>query len=290
MRDILMKTVVAMVAVTIALSANAESRGKRNTSSSGAYSFRVESRGRILPVYNHNGRSYVEGTFGNTYAIRVFNHTGNRVEAVVTVDGRDVVSGKVGNFRNGRGYVIDPYDSVLIEGFRQSWSNVAAFTFTSVNNAYATRMGDGSNVGVIGVALFKEQRYRPRPAPTYIPRAEPSQGLGTGYGRSSEAKRSSSPKGYRQKAAPEMEDSQGLGTEYGETTYAPSTQTTFRRASTRPHAILAMRYDDRAGLIALGVLPRPRPQYHRYPKPNPFPGSPEPVSFAPPPPPRQWWE
>lgn len=287
MKKIPMKSIVTIAVLTIAIGANAGSRGKRNVSSSGAYSFQVESAGRILPVYNHKGRSYVEGHYGNTYAIRVFNHTGQRVEAVVSVDGRDAVSGKVGNYRTERGYVIAPYDSVLIEGFRKSWSNVAAFTFTSVDNAYATRMGDGSNVGIIGVAIFKERTYRPRPVPVY---REKDSSLGTGFGRAKEAKKSRAPRSYNSGAAPEIDDSQGLGTGYGDSTYSPSTQTSFRRASTRPHAILAVRYDDRQGLIALGVLPRPKPYNYRHLKPEPFPNSPEPVSFAPPPPPRQWWE
>jgi hypothetical protein len=90
----------------------------------------------------------------------------------------------------------------------------------------------------------------------------------------------------------ESEHSQGLGTAYGEDTYSPSSSTTFERRSRRPSTVLAIRYDDREGLYALGVLPRPyypRP-YHRKPKPDPFPHSPEPVTFAPPPPPRYYWE
>lgn len=288
--------------------AQAGSRGKRHISGNGQFSFQLESGGRVLPVYTHKGYSYVEGTYGDYYAIRVFNHTGERVEAVVTVDGRDVISGNVGNYKQGRGYVISPYDSVLIDGFRTNWSNVAAFRFTDIGDSYAARMGDASNVGVIGVAIFKEKQYRPRPMPR-IPepyhnrrdRAKRSQGLGTGYGESapSPAAPKSSSRGTGggacdAEAAEDGYASQGLGTEYGQQTYSPSTRTTFTRSSRRPSAILAVRYDDREGLYAKGVLPRPtrpHPYYRRPGRPEPFPQSPEPVTFAPPPPPRyDYWE
>ena len=275
--------------------AAASGRSTRHISPDGSFSFQVESYGSSLPIYSHRGQSYVEGFFGNTYAVRVFNHTGRRVEAVVTVDGRDVISGQIGNYRGNRGYVIAPYDSVLIEGFRSSWSNVAAFTFTAVGDSYAARMGDASNVGVIGVAVFQEKTYRPVPRPRpyrYDRKSEGAgQGLGTGHGRSSSKSAppaESAPamrESKRSYSMDEMADdaTQGIGTGYGEDTYSPSTSTQFVRASRRPNAVLSVRYDDRAGLIARGVLPRPY-RYRRPVRPEPFPETPV---FAPPPPPRR---
>ena len=111
--------------------------------------------------------------------------TGERVEAVVTVDGRDVVSGELGNYKRQRGYVIEAYGSVVIEGFRQSLDQVAAFRFTDIGNSYSARRGSGQHVGVIGVAVFKEyQPRRARPQPTPIatrPYYEPYGGGGYDY-------------------------------------------------------------------------------------------------------------
>jgi len=289
-RTLIVATAIGLVGTDALASAS------RHVSPNGEFSFQVESYGAALPVYSHRGTSYVEGVYGNTYAIRVFNHTGNRVEAVVTVDGRDVITGRVGNYRDNRGYVIDPYGSVLIEGFRSSWQNVAAFTFTSVGDSYAARMGDAGDVGVIGVAVFKEKIRRPAPPPYYryesrAPKGK--QGLGTGYGRSAAEKSappaSSAPSRSERSRSYEVEDdaAQGLGTGYGYDTYSPSTSTQFIRAKRRPNTVLSVRYDDRAGLRARGVLPRPRPyRYDRPSRPEPFPETPV---FAPPPPPR-WWE
>lgn len=275
----------------LSVDARATERSFRNISSNGEYSFQVESRGRALPVYNYRGKSYVEGRYGNTYSIRVYNHTGSRVEAVVTVDGRDVISGRPGNYRSHRGYVISPYDSVLIEGFRSSMSNVAAFTFTSVEDSYAARMGDAFNVGVIGVAVFKEnvpRRPSRRPYYQYKNRDEHGdRGPGTGYGRSSASKRRAAKSAPNKSLSPayESEESaaQGLGTGYGEDTYSPATNTYFKRGSRRPNVVLSVRYDDKEGLYALGVLPTPL-RYRPNPRPEPFPETP---IFAPPPPPRR---
>lgn len=279
----------ALIGATVS-DAQARERSTKHVSSNGEFSFQVESYGSPLPIYAYRGKSYIEGTYGSSYAIRVYNHTGKRVEAVVTVDGRDVISGQVGNYRSNRGYVIDAYDSVLIEGFRNSYSSVASFVFTDVGGSYAARMGDASNVGVIGVAVFKEKIYRPVPPPQpyygYEKKSsEGGQGLGTGYGRRSAPSRApSASKGHSY----EMDDSasQGLGTGYGGDTYSPSTSTTFYRDSSRPNVVLSARYDDRQGLLDKGVLPYPRPYRHPAPvRPEPFPETP---AFAPPPP--RWWE
>jgi hypothetical protein len=127
------------------------------------YSFTVEDEsGNSLPTFRQDGRTFLLGEPGLRYNIRVQNPTGQRVEAVVSVDGRDAVSGEPGDYVNGRGYVIPPYGSVLVEGFRRSLEEVAAFRFTSPENSYSARMGTPQNVGVIGVAFFPE-RVRPPP-------------------------------------------------------------------------------------------------------------------------------
>lgn len=111
--------------------------------------------GRPLPALEVASREYVVGEPGDAYMIEVENHTNIRIEAVATVDGLDVVDGEDGSFAK-RGYVIGPFDSVRIDGFRRSTDTVAAFRFGSVRNSYAGRKGKARNVGVIGVALFHE--------------------------------------------------------------------------------------------------------------------------------------
>lgn len=103
-----------------------------------------------------NGRTFVLGESGQRYSIVLENRSSASFEALVTVDGLDVLNGQPGSFAS-RGYVIRPYGSIEIRGFRQSLDRVAAFRFGSVGESYAADRGDARNVGVIGVALFAER-------------------------------------------------------------------------------------------------------------------------------------
>lgn len=115
----------------------------------------LDSSGRPLPTYDMGARRYVAGNDGDRYILSIQNHTGNRIEAVATVDGLDVIDGRAGSFGK-RGYLIQPWSSVEIDGFRQSFDEVAAFRFGAVKDSYAASKGDARNVGVIGVAFFAE--------------------------------------------------------------------------------------------------------------------------------------
>jgi hypothetical protein len=116
----------------------------------------VDESGAPLPTFSAGGRSYVMGNDGQRYAIRIENQTGARFEAVATVDGLDVIDGQPGSFEK-RGYLVQPWSTVEIDGFRRSEDEVAAFRFGRVRDSYAARRGSDRNVGVIGVAVFQER-------------------------------------------------------------------------------------------------------------------------------------
>ncbi len=115
----------------------------------------LDGRGDPLEALKLGDRTYVIGTAGDRYTIALTNHTGHRFEAVATVDGLDVLNGKPGTLES-RGYVLNPFATVTIDGFRQSHEAVAAFRFGTVSNSYAAQTGSARNVGVIGVAFFNE--------------------------------------------------------------------------------------------------------------------------------------
>ena len=117
----------------------------------------IGENGLSLDTYQHRGRFYVLGDAGDRYSIRVSNPTSQRVEAVISVDGLDVIDGKAADLRK-RGYVIPAYGDLRVDGFRVSTREVATFRFSSVRNSYAGRKGKARNVGVIGVAIFEERR------------------------------------------------------------------------------------------------------------------------------------
>lgn len=116
----------------------------------------IGSDGEPLEGDRIGDRSYVVGEQGQRYSIALTNHTGHRFEAVATVDGLDVINGRDGTLSN-RGYVLMPFATLEIDGFRQSQDAVAAFRFARVADSYAAQTGKARNVGVIGVAFFAER-------------------------------------------------------------------------------------------------------------------------------------
>ena len=239
----------------------------------------VNEWGGGLPTYGRGSETWIEGVLGQRYQVRVDNPTGRRVEAVVTVDGRDVITGAPGGLE-ARGYVIEPWGHVIIDGFRTSNSGVATFRFTTPGDSYAGRVGGGANIGVIGVAVFEEN------APVaMVPHHHHHDHPGRGWWGDDEAEKSAAPAPAEARgeaaydSAPAPRSAPGLGTQYGEHRYSPVSEVAFQRASSAPVSVLAVYYDNREGLARRGIVP---PAYH--------PGQPEPFPawsdrrYAPPPP------
>jgi hypothetical protein len=113
--------------------------------------------GQLLAGLTLNGQRYVIGEPGQRYSIIVTNNSAYRLEAVLSVDGLDVLDGRRASFAK-RGYLIAPHSTLEVDGFRQSSDAVAAFRFGTIQESYAYRKhGDIRNVGVIGLALFHER-------------------------------------------------------------------------------------------------------------------------------------
>jgi hypothetical protein len=241
------------------------------------YELRVESAGgERLRTFHHRGQTFALGRMGQRYQIRVVNHTGGRIEAVVTVDGRDVLSGRPGDFRSQRGYLVEGYGEVVIEGFRQSLSEVAAFRFTTPGDSYSSRMGSPENVGIVGLAVFDERARPVPPVVVYEPtdsyeerdhgddlgglgsaaESAPSASAPAARGRASAADKASASAAPASEARSER--ASRIGTQYGESRYSAVSEVPFERASPgAPRFVTTLRYDDRAGLIARGIAVDP---------------------------------
>lgn len=266
--------------------------------------------GSVLPTFQQQGSTYVLGEPGERYNIRVHNPTGERIEVVVTVDGRDAISGEPGDYVSQRGYLIEPWGSLLVEGFRRSLDEVAAFRFTGRAGSYSALRGTPQHVGVIGVAVFPERarppapvraprrRYVPEseyraPAPASPPAAPPrvpasdaaprAQGF---RGESYEAYKDDAPRKRKSAGATGSGSAAGpsnIGTEYGERESSSVVEVAFeRRSPTHPAQVLRLRYDDYEGLEARGIDLSSLGYAYRYDaEPEPFPYSQS--RFAPPP-------
>ncbi len=268
--------------------------------------------GSHLGSFEHGGQFYLAGEQGERYELHLRNRSSSRMEVVVSVDGRDVLTGEEADYTVHRGYIVPAWGTVTIPGFRRSMDHVAAFRFSAPDRAYSSRLGTPQHVGVIGVAAFRERtvRRRPRPTPRVVaPEAEGhhhhrkhkrSRGAdmeelqlddGPTSGSSMPAARPSGSRGAaghahegmveedavsparRRRAGPRQ-----LGTQWGEDLHDQVREARFRRRNfRRPDVLLRLDYDSMDGLRARGVIERPRPHVHT---PDPFPGR----NFAEPPP------
>jgi hypothetical protein len=237
--------------------------------------------GTALTVYEKDGRRYVIGAPGNEYAVRIRNCTGRRILAVTSVDGVNVVTGETASPEQS-GYVIEPWGSVEIAGWRKSLSHTAAFYFTHLGDSYAARTGRPFDVGVIGVAVFAERNVprhqriaegvREEAEGRLAARAAPSSAAGSAAADAQSAERASSEAAAPAAPAPLAK----LGTGHGRTESSWARQVRFERATSEPAQVLAIQYDRYENLAALGVVPQ-RPAHVARREPRPFPG----LRFAP---------
>ena len=222
--------------------------------------------GEWLREYPHRGDTWVAGTPGDRYGVRLTNTTGERVLVVLSVDGINAVTGETAAASQA-GYVLEPWESTEIAGWRKSLDDVAQFVFTDLGDSYAARTGRPRNVGVIGVAVFQELR------PRYYPMPTPSLRRDREYERD-EAKSASAPaaRGAIQEQAADSAARQSMGTGHGQREWSPVGQTQFVRATRSPAQISELRYDDAYRLMAIGAMPRQYPRYDRRdPAPRAFP-------------------
>lgn len=119
----------------------------------------IDDNGRSLPAADVEGRRYVIGNQGQAYRIGVENHSRDRFEVVGSVDGLDVIDGETAALHK-RGYIVEPFSSLVIDGWRTSTETVAAFRFAAIEDSYADRTGQARDIGVVGVAFFGEQDRR----------------------------------------------------------------------------------------------------------------------------------
>jgi hypothetical protein len=221
------------------------------------------SRGEQLSTWRYRGASYVAGRPGDRYAVRLTNRSSGRVLVVLSVDGVNAVSGETAAVAQ-TGYVLAPYQSAEITGWRKSYSEAAAFYFTSLPDSYAARTDRPDNVGVIGAAVFRERVPEPvtrwfEPAPSLAREGNASGRLEAerqSQGAAADAAAQAPARGRPESIA---KDEKKLGTGHGEREYSPTSQTAFERASSSPAEIIQVRYDSYANLQASGVIPRQRP-------------------------------
>lgn len=219
--------------------------------------------GQWLPQHPHRGEVWVAGTPGHRYSVRLANTTGERVLVVLSVDGINAVTGQTAH-PSQTGYVLEPWQTAEISGWRKSLDEVAQFVFTDLGDSYAARTGRPRNVGVIGVAAFREAlpyRYPTHPAPP-IARG----------GMEKRAESAAPAASAEDIAADGSVREQSIGTGHGSRAWSPTSRTGFERATRRPEQVSELRYDERRRLVAMGILPHRVGPAWRDGAPRAFPG------------------
>ena len=226
--------------------------------------------GRVLEVHHKNGRAYVAGEPGHRYAVMMQNRTGERVMAVLSVDGVNAVTGETADPYQG-GYVLGPYERAEINGWRKSRSEVAQFVFSAPEWSYAARTGRPQIVGVIGIAVFRERApvYAPQPpihrdddrrrknaqAPSAAREAEAMAQRGQPAPAAGATADAAAPHAKHQRSEGFASE---LGTAHGQREWSQVNTTRFERRSSRPDEIVEVQYDTFEHLVERGVIRQPR--------------------------------
>jgi hypothetical protein len=265
--------------------------------------------GQPLQVWPHAGRRFVAGQPGARYSLRVTNHTEGRLLVVMSVDGVNIITGETAGYGQ-RGYVLSPHQSYDVSGWRKSDSEVAAFTFAPLPQSYAARTGRPGDVGVVGLAAFKERLVvadsaapvsASRRGPRSDARSEISELVVTGARAASPA--AAAPPPSAAQAAPAVRSptlrppaaatapsdavvtaerrAEKLGTAHGAREWSVTTIVDFERATSYPQLVRRIEYDTHDDLVANGVI---RPSWDAGHRPRPFPSNGDGAEYAPDPP------
>lgn len=218
--------------------------------------------GRAVPQYLARDTRYVEALKGKEYAIRLRNPLGVRVAVALSVDGLNTIDARRGTAADARKWVLGPYETITISGWQTSGHQARRFYFTSEERSYAQWIGHTDDLGIISAVFFRERVPEPPAVTTMTPprvggavggRAEgappaPAAPAPAQAGRDSSAAKSGHVAQESDYAAT------GIGREVQH-----RVEQVWLDLERRPVATMNVRYEYRAELARLGVLPMERP-------------------------------
>jgi hypothetical protein len=216
-----------------------------------SYSMEILIDGIPLEEYAARGATYIEAREGREYSIRLRNHTGQRVAVALSVDGLNTIDAKTTKARDGRKWILGPWQTITLDGWQTSHSDARRFYFTTEEDSYGAWLGKTKNLGVISAAFFREKRP-PRPVPIQS------------ESRMDSGRREPSAPAQKRAKCEEMlgesEAGAGLSDEYAATGIGRKVDHRVRQvkfdAERNPAAVMEVRYEYHDALVRLGVLPR----------------------------------
>jgi hypothetical protein len=183
---------------------------------------------------------YMEAIRGERYSIEVSNRSDRRIGVVIAVDGRNIISGNKSELRNNeRMYLIEPYTANTFEGWRTGMDRTNRFFFTGQSDSYAQKVfSDGSAMGTVAVAVYREKRREPAPI-------TPSYDRKRSHGAAGE-------KSASNRSGADSRDEEA-GTGFGETTYSPVREVAFEPESAVAGRVV-LKYEWRSELCRRGII------------------------------------
>lgn len=120
------------------------------------YTVDILVNGKPIKEYIQKNNTYIEGRKDVQFSIRIKNNGYKRIVAIPSVDGLSVLNGKKASHYSS-GYIIEGHSSLTVDGWRVSDQEVRQFYFTDPDDSYANKTKNGDNLGVIGVAVYREK-------------------------------------------------------------------------------------------------------------------------------------
>jgi|WetSurMetagenome_2_1015567.scaffolds.fasta_scaffold214344_2 hypothetical protein len=245
---------VALFVIAAAFVASADVRAAAPSTSTCRLEVLVD--GRAVPEYPALGTRYVEAVKGRNYELRIHNPFDVRVAVALSVDGLNTIDARRTSAATARKWVIGPHETITISGWQVSMAQARKFYFTSEEASYAQRLGQPDNIGVISAVFFRERAaVRAAPLTAGQSRDEARGPSGTGApapGAPAAAERNAARADKSESAAREDYAATGIGDRTAHVVSLVQLD-----LEERPVSVVDIRYEYRAQLVRLGVLPEP---------------------------------
>jgi hypothetical protein len=233
------------------------------------FSVEVLVEGRSVTEYAARGRRYIEALENAEYELRVHNPTSARVAVALAVDGLNSIDARHTSAWDAHKWVIEPFGTIHVRGWQMSSESARRFYFTTERDSYAAKLGQTSNLGLITAVFFRERRpvtiMPVTPAERRPPYKEDDsirdersapEPKTSGNTARSEGGRDAA-KSARAYPPPDDESAAtGIGR-----SVRNDVQWVKMDLESRPAGEISIRYEYRASLVRLGIIPRdyPRP-------------------------------
>ena len=133
----------------------------------GGFELSVLVDGAPRQEFAKGGTVYVEALKGREYALRVTNPLGVRVGVALAVDGLNTVDASHGDAVSATKWILEPYQSIVLDGWQVNLSDARRFVFTGERDSYGAALGKTEDLGVVEAVFFREKACRPVPPMPY---------------------------------------------------------------------------------------------------------------------------